>query len=205
MYEEMLSYVASMLEDADGPLTNNVAVYPFRKRSEHIRRVFEWAKRISVPFADIDREALLIAAIFHDSGYSVAETRMEHAPVGAHLARKYLEKISFDPVRTDLICDLIAEHSQKALMTLSDTRLELVLLMEADLLDETGAMEIMWDCMSASLEEEPSYEKAYARMIKYSEYLLTENPMITPEARKIWEEKQKLVSAYLDQLKADLF
>jgi uncharacterized protein len=38
---------------------------------------------------------------------------------------------------------LVRSHSNKELMTLSDTPLELILLMEADLLDETGALSVV--------------------------------------------------------------
>jgi uncharacterized protein len=42
---------------------------------------------------------------------------------------------------------LVKNHSNKQLMTAKGTPLELILLMEADLLDETGALSIVWDCM----------------------------------------------------------
>jgi uncharacterized protein len=85
-----------------------------------------------------------------------------------------------------------------------DTPIELILLMEADILDETGAMMIAWDCMSEGAQEGQSYKKTFERIFEKSYKMTTENPMITKKAKMYWEKKQKLIREFIEQYRYDL-
>ena len=98
----------------------------------------------------------------------------------------------YDVSYIPIISNNISLHSNKSLLKQDDTPIELILLMEADLLDETGALSIVFDCMSSGERYSDSYEEAYKRICKFSCRIFKENPMVTPEAIKIWEEKKNL-------------
>jgi len=203
LYRQMFQYVKELLESNHGEETN-IRKYPFRKRSEHIKRVFSWAEVLVYDEPDINGEAVLTAAIFHDAGYTAPCYDINHAENSVVICEKYLKEHGFEPGFTDFVVYLVKNHSNKELMREKDTPKELILLMEADLLDETGALSIVWDCMSEGNEGTQSYEKTYNRIIDYTYRTMKSNPMVTPKARAIWERKQELVEDFLRHLKYDL-
>jgi len=146
---------------------------------------------------------LRIATIFHDIGYSLQQEN--HAESGAVLCREYLDSIGYPAEKADFICDLIARHSDKEILHDADTPLELVLLMEADLFDDTGAHGIVMDAWIQSLRAEVSFESIYEHIMKYSWKQMQENPMRTEKARRIWEEKKELTDRFVESLKVDLY
>lgn len=76
--------------------------------------------------------------------------------------------------------------------------------MEADLLDETGALSIVWDCMIEGSQEIQTFEKTYEHIMNYSYKGINENPMVTPKAVEFWDNKKKLVKEFIEQLSFDL-
>lgn len=204
MYEEMLQYVKNCLVTNNGDEGTKVSPFPFRKRSDHIRRVFMWAQRLVEDIPSINRKAVLVAAIFHDVGYSVSSDNSKHAKNSAAICKKYLAENGYDTDFINLVVYLVENHSNKRLMREEGTPLELILLMEADLLDETGALSIIWDCMAMGMQEVQTYEKAYNHILKYSCTQLNENPMITTKAKEFWRKKQELISEFVEHLSFDL-
>ena len=99
---------------------------------------------------------------------------------------------------------LILNHSKKELMQNKNTPIELIILMEADLLDETGALSIVWDCMAEGAQEIQSFEKTYKHIKDKSCKILDINPMVTKPGKEIWKKKQTLVKEFIIQLKYDL-
>ena len=107
------------------------------------------------------------------------------------------------PQKTDFICDLIARHSDKKNMV--GIPMELVLLREADLLDDTGVQGLVLDIwMEAACQDEVSFESILQHMERYTLRLMQENPMRTDKAREIWEEKRKLTEVFVGEYRRDL-
>lgn len=75
--------------------------------------------------------------------------------------------------------------------------------MEADLLDEEGAMGIVWDCMTLGNAHVNSYGNAYTHIMESSNKP-EPNPMVTPRAIQIWEHKKKIAAEFAEELKEDL-
>ena len=126
MYDKMFQFVKDYLVN-DEAETIKVGKYPFRKRSEHIRRVFMWAQRIADGEACINKEAVLVAAIFHDIGYAISLDGSKHAEDSAILCEKYLKENGYDTEFISLVAYLVRSHSNKEFMTVSDTPLELII------------------------------------------------------------------------------
>jgi uncharacterized protein len=178
MYNEMLGFVKNILIKNDGEATK-INEIPFRKRSEHIKRVYNWAVRLVGKNSKIDREAVLVASIFHDSGYAISIESTEHAKNSAIICRQYLKEHGYKIGRIDFITYLVENHSNKFILENENTPIELVILMEADLLDETGALSIIWDCMMEGNSKDQSFEKTHDHIKRYSGKILDRNPMRT--------------------------
>lgn len=203
MYDKMFKFVKGYLENTGGE-TTNIRYFAFRKRSEHIKRVFMWAERLVADETDINTEAVLTAAVFHDAGYGPSIDKSKHADNSAVICEKYLTENGFDAEFIKFVVYLVKNHSNKKLMTFNDTPKELILLMEADLLDETGALSIVWDCMMEGSEQDQTFVKTFNHIMKYSGKSLNNNPMVTTKAKEFWEDKQKLTQEFIKQLSFDL-
>ncbi|MGV3025015.1 HD domain-containing protein [Clostridium thermobutyricum] len=202
MYNKMFNFVKTYLVDNDAEKFNFGS--NFRNRSEHISRVFMWSKRLLDDRYTINVEALLTAAIFHDIGYAVNSNNLSPAENSAILCEKYLTKEGFDFEFINLVTYLIKNHSNKELLTNEEVPIELILLIEANLLDETGALSIISDSMFEGSLDEQSYYKTYHQIITYSYNNLKTNPMVTQKAKMFWKEKQKLTKLFIEQLAFDI-
>ena len=205
-YETLFDYVKNALEVYDHHGGEAVTRIKY-SRYEHTERVYRWAMILAEDVEDeIDMEALKIATIFHDIGYSLNKEDMrEHAKDGALLCKEYLDDIGYPEEKTAFVCDLIARHSDKGVLQSEDAPLELVLLQEADLLDDTGAHGIIMDAWIRSVREDVSFEAILEHIKRFSGRQMQKSPMRTEKARRIWAEKQELTDRFVKSLTVDLY
>lgn len=205
-YEELFAYVKNQLSvyDSHGGTAKNRIKY---NRFDHTVRVYNWAMILAEDYKDtIDMETLQIATIFHDIGYALNKEDMgNHAADGAVLCGEYLESIGYPQEKAAFICELIARHSDKECMHSEDTPMELVLLMEADLLDDTGAHGIIMDAWIRATRENVSFETILEHIKKFTLKQMQENPMRTGKAYEIWEDKKELTNRFVESLTLDLY
>ncbi len=203
-YGNMLSFVKETLCNS-GKDKAGQKYQSFRSRFSHTERVWSWCRRLSREYSgSVNEYVLFVSAIFHDVGYALSddEAALPHAKASAQIFRDYCKThdVSFVPI----ISENISLHSDKSLLKREDTPIELILLMEADLLDETGALSILFDCMTSGERHADSYEAAYEHIVMFSCRNMQAHPMVTPEAIRIWEEKQGLVKLFVHSLAIDL-
>ena len=87
-----------------------------------------------------------------------------------------------------------------------DLSLECRIVMDADLLDEVGAVGIMKDCMSTALEGDASYKKAYYRVKEfYRQYKPLVRCCKTETARTEYSKRMQLIEGYIYQLEKEIF
>lgn len=165
-YKNYLIYVREYLTQHNGINSPN-PLHPFRSRFHHTIRVLHWCFRLSEEENDIDKEALYTAAIFHDIGYTDRDNE-NHANRSCQAFLEYARTQHMAPELVEKVADMIAKHSDKGLLKEPDTSKELILLMEADLLDEEGAMGIVWDCMTLGNAHTNSYGNAYYHIMESS-------------------------------------
>ncbi len=205
MYKALYNDVVALLAHHDCVSAIDGVRFPFRRRSEHTRRVFMWTQRLLDDDygTAIDERSLLVAALFHDVGYATAPRFAQHATDSADVFRAYA---TLHPPDCDVAFAeyLIAHHSDKELLQQSDTRAELLILMQADLLDESGAMAIVWDCMAKGAESAQSFGKTYEHIRAYTSAQMQQNPMATPKAMQYWADKQRLVDDFVRHFAFDL-
>ena len=156
-YDDMFDYVLNVLTENNG-IKSKQAKFTFRNRFKHIKRVFGWAKRI-MECLDVNEEVVLTAVIFHDCGYSLNLPKEGHALRGANIFKEYALKncfseefiiVGFNHNREafiNTVYDMILNHSNKELLNKEDTSLEMIVLLEADLMDEEGALGLVLICL----------------------------------------------------------
>ena len=196
-YAEVIEYVKKMTDENGRP--NN---YPFRSRFEHTMRVYRWAIKLQSKLGG-DLDVIVLAALLHDIGWDVSGER-DHAEVGAELAVEYLDSLGVDADIIRQVGEIIMIHEDKD--TDRDLSLETRIVMDADLLDEVGAISTMWDSMATACEDDPTYKKAYYRI---KEFYRKNKPKIrrckTDAARAEWTKRMQLIETYMTQLEKELF
>ena len=184
-------------------------------RFYHIKRVTAWANRIAdelyqhdaVADADaIDRDCLHLASILHDVGYNAYHISWNHSEAGVVLAEQFLTAEGVEEEKKEKILNLIRLHSRKDLMFLEDTPMELVILMEADLMDDMGASGLVMDAWinTRMNQDATSFDTIFEHMQKYTQAQQQAEPMRTEPAKRFWREKQELVEEFMRQFARDL-
>ncbi len=200
-YKKYLTYVKEYLTEHKGMESPN-PLHPFRSRFQHSIRVLHWCERLVEGLDNVDTEALYTAAIFHDIGYADRDNE-HHAQRSVQAFREYAQAQQMEETFSRKVQRLIACHSDKNRMRDKDADLEMILLMEADLLDEEGAMGIVWDCMTMGNAHASSYAKAYYHIMESSNKE-EPNPMVTERAIRFWEEKKGIAARFAKLLEDDL-
>lgn len=207
-YKEMLSFV-------EAELSSNTENFDFKKelsysRFDHTKRVLAWAIRLydsAMNQDEINFDDLMIATIFHDVGRSVADRdpSLSHAHAGEPITIKYLLDHGYSKDRAEYIAGLVRDHSDKWTMRDENIDMNLLLLMEADLLDDIGAQGIVMDCMIIKgRNPRATFIDCLNHMTRYTQHIQHENPMVTPQGIHFWEEKTKLVDNFIAALEDDL-
>lgn len=194
-YTKVIKYVEEVTKQNGRP--DN---YPFRSRFDHIMRVYRWAIKLQAKEGG-DLDIISLAALFHDAGW---EEDRPHWEVSAEIAVEYLAEMDYDVAKIGRIGEIIMRHNDKD--TTEDLSLECRIVMDADLLDEVGAMSILWDSMATACEDEASYKKAYYRIKNY--YRINQ-PKIsrckTATGRMEYSKRMKCIADYLNELERELF
>ena len=172
----------------------------FRSRIAHTKRVLEWSEILREGY-ELEENVMEIAILFHDAGYLQTEKK-EHGIRSATLFEEFGLKQRFEPALMKRVSEMILLHVNKKALK-SDLPMETILFLESDLMDEEGAMLIAWDCMVAGRRGATDFLDAYHQLEKF--YQPVDNPMVTPKAIQIWEEKQQLRKEFMSQLRRDLF
>ncbi|MBR4515504.1 MAG: HD domain-containing protein [Lachnospiraceae bacterium] len=196
-YAEVIEYVKKMTNENGRPSN-----YPFRSRYEHTMRVYRWAIKLQSKLGG-DLDVIVLAALLHDIGWDESGER-DHAEVGAELAVEYLDSLGVEPEIIKKVGEIIMIHEDKD--TDAELSLETKIVMDADLLDEVGAVGVLWDAMATAIEDEASYKKAYYRI---KNYYRINKPKIrrckTDAARAEWTKRMQLIENYIFQLEKELF
>lgn len=205
-HEQMYRDIERMV--AESGVQSFLDPYPFRDRPQHMYRCYCWAERILRTRPDADAQLTLIATLFHDIGVirsTPDNPKADHDLLGGPIVREYLLTHGYDPTFADRVAYLVMHHQQRELIQAEGTPIEHVILMEADILDERGALGIVWDAMAEGAKNAQTYESTLERFKTRKLYRRPDrNPMHTEAARAIWREKQQLHVRFVNALERDL-
>ena len=201
--QDMLEFVRGFIESHDPIATKLKRRYPFRHLADHCYRCYRWAERIChVEGGDAD--VAQVSALFHDIGKCVDNTRDGHAAAGAGICGDYLDTIGCDPTKRDRITSIVRHHIEHCRG--EDTSLEARIESDADILDETGAMTVLWDCMAQGAEEEQSYGIARDRINgAYRNLQKTTRSLFQTEAGwRFFQERRECLGCFIRHLDFEL-
>ena len=201
-FQKMLNYVKKVLEENDAIRPTNPR-HQFRSRYTHTLRVLEWCKRIKSDKPKCNLDILYTAAIFHDSGYAV--NKNNHAYFSSKIFIDYAKENNFNQDFIDKVSNIVLSHSDKKLLNDPSSSDELILLLEADLLDEEGALGIIWDLMAEGQNNPSDYGSALNALWIHSAHILNQDYMVTPLAKEYWNKKKEIVKNFISDIEEDLF
>lgn len=193
MHSEIMSYVKEEIA------RNGRSSQPFRDRFQHTLRVYAWAERLQA-LEGGDLQTVQIAALFHDAGW---DEEIPHQQVSAALARDYLTKHGYTDADIEKVVLAMANHNQRT--SQEPLPIECCIVMDADFLDEVGALTAVWDCMSTALESDPSYLKAFERMSRYLEKNKSKEHLLRTEGgRRFYRERLAFLEHFIKNLAFEL-
>lgn len=207
-YKGMIEFVKDTLGNVNTELGAAKSDINY-SRFAHTMRVLGWAIKLYKMTEDKSKfryEDVVIATIFHDVGRNASLASGEpHALAGVPITRDYLLNHGFEPERVEYICSLVANHSAKEQIWDKSLDPNLVLLMEADLLDDMGALGVVMDCMIV-MQRNPDaiFEDCLDHITRFTKRIQHDCPMATPEGIALWNEKTNLVDNFVDALKKDI-
>jgi putative nucleotidyltransferase with HDIG domain len=161
--QAMLDFVRRFIESRDPFATKLERPLPFRHLADHCFRCYRWAQRI-VEVEGGDADVAEVSALFHDIGKCVDNTREGHAVAGAEICAQFLDGIEYVPAKRDRIASIVRHHIEHCCS--EESSLEARIESDADILDETGVMTVLWDCMAQGAEREQSYRIARDRVYR---------------------------------------
>jgi len=135
--------------------------YPFRSRYRHTLRVLMWVERLQKEIGG-DLDILTYSAILHDCSWDGVEN---HAIVSYNVAKGFLNQFELNDEFKSKVLEGIKYHNRNETEGLCK---ESYILMDADELDEVGAICVIWDTLAAcQKEDEVSYKSVLLRIKKY--------------------------------------
>ena len=201
--EKMLNFVKDFIESHDAIGTKLQRRFPFRSLYDHCFRCCKWAQRIN-EFEGGDPEVTQISALFHDVGKCADNTVQGHAEAGARICGEYLDSIGFDANKRDRITRIVRLHIEHC--SGEESSVEGIIESDADPLDETGAMTVLWDCMAVGAEDQQSYQIAYDRVRGAFETLQTKtrSSFHTATGWRFFEERREFLGDFVANLEFEL-
>lgn len=193
-YTEMMEYVQQEIINSD-----RIERYPFRDRYSHSLRVIKWAERLQKEEGG-DLEIITIACIFHDVGW---DKNINHSYVSKEIAEKYLVSHGYNSEKLDLVLEAIENHNFRD--DENEVGLESYIVMDADILDEVGALSILWDSMASMLTENKSYNDVYERIKYYFDRMNHPERLKTKTGKKYYTERLKVIAQFIKELEFELF
>ncbi len=193
-YSEVIEFVKQTASENSG------AENTFRNSYDHTMRVYRWAIRLQAKLGG-DLDVIVLAALLHDIGHEQGRPTNE---VSAEVAVEYLDSIGVSPDLIVKVGEIIMICPDKE--TDKDISLECKIVMDADFLDEVGAVGIMRDCMITACQEDASYKRAYYRV---KDFYRKYKPLIrcckTETARTEFNKRMQLIESYIYQLEKEIF
>lgn len=211
-YRGMLSFVEQTLEEVQTEGEKEIGVHKLEfgyTRYEHTKRVLGWAKRLYDATEDktgLRYEDLMIATIFHDVGRAVSiRTGVDHAKAGVPITRDWLKSNGYDPERAEYIAGLVGAHSEKWRMHDPDIDRNLLMLMEADLLDDMGLLGIVMDTMIVRARKtDATFYDCYNHYETYTHPMQHDCPVVTKEAKALWDIKTESTDRFVEEFRKDI-
>jgi HD superfamily phosphodiesterase len=174
----------------------------------HSMRVEAYCMEIANSYkylSEIDIWTLKTAAIFHDIGYTVQSEK--HGIIGGEIVNSLFDKtecISKCGVKKECLVDIISRHSDKD--DPNDNDILSIILKDADILDQIGAMSILMHSSKYDYNSLDFYQNIL-NDINGKEFKFIEGQrkfLRTDAARRILDRKAQFVREFSNELEYEL-
>lgn len=174
--------------------------YPFRDRYLHTLRVLSWARRIQA-LEGGDLETIEVAAICHDIGW---DEHINHAIISRQLAKPYLLAHHYDETKLEKTLQAIEMHNNRS-ADKAQFNIESLIVMDADILDEVGALSVTWDIISASYEPTVSYRSILEKIKEYHGYIANRREYLQTETGlRFYNERIGVIERFIADYQYEL-
>ncbi len=203
MQKNMLEFVGAFINSHDAIGTKLPTRFPFRRLYGHCVRCACWARRLAVA-EGADVEVAQVSALFHDIGKSVDHTLEGHAEAGARICDDYLASVGLDDGKRARIVSIVRNHIHHARG--DGATLEARVVSDADLLDELGALTVLWDAMAEGAKPDCSFDSAFERIAAASAKIGDSglDAYHTATAREIAIGRRAFLRQFVDNLAYEL-
>ena len=121
------------------------------------------------------------------------------------ITREWLLANGYDPERAEYIAGLVGAHSEKWRMQDPATDRNLLMLMEADLLDDMGLLGIVMDTMIVRARKtDATFYDCYNHYETYTHPMQHDCPVVTPEANAFWDAKTESTDRFVEEYRKDI-
>ena len=175
--------------------------FPFRQVVDHCVRCVHWARRIQ-SFEGGELNIIETSVLFHDIGKCLDVGKREHGWHSARLCQEYLASINYDRNRAKAIVSIVRHHTEHC--SGRERSLEAQIASDSDLLDETGAMVVLWDCLGLPEEVMRSYTEAYQKIDRNFRASSGEPLFFTATGRMLYHERRRILKTFLQDLRFEL-
>jgi len=191
-YDDMLKFAQKEIANS-----SRKEFFPFRNRFTHTLRVMKWAEKIQM-IEGGDLDVIKTACIFHDIGWDI---NVNHSIISRKIAEEYLVKNKYNPLKLPMVLEGIENHNLRNEENI--VNIESKIIMDADIIDEVGAISVIWDAMAAA-QEGKNYYDVYERIVSYSKrYKL--DLLKTKTGKRFFTERIEFKNRFIKELRDELF
>jgi uncharacterized protein len=168
-------------------------------RFDHIERVMHNALAIAATIDGVDHEILELAVLLHDVDQPAGK-KAEHVDLSLRAAEVILRQAACPDNRTNIVLNVIAEHSTENVRTIQPSTREAKILFDADKLDGLSAVGIARVFSLFGQMDLAPFEAIewYKRKIDIAlEYLQT------AEGRRLCHSRLAYVQQFLSQMESE--
>ncbi|MGS0972185.1 MAG: HD domain-containing protein [Candidatus Izemoplasmataceae bacterium] len=191
--EKALQFIKDSIEKHNRPS------HPFRSRYRHTLRVLMWVERLQKELGG-DLEILTYSTILHDCAWNDKEN---HAVTSYRVAKDFLDGFELEEEFKSKVLEGVLHHNQNDTLGLCK---ESYILMDADELDEVGAICIFWDTLAENHENDTmSYKSALLRIKRYIPDLYKNIPKFHFDyALDVYNRKLKFMEDFIKEAEEEL-
>lgn len=193
-FKRIMDYAKERIIEIKRPVKHH-----FRDRYHHMLRVMKWGERIqAIEGGDID--VVRTACMLHDIGW---HDRINHAVISRRLSEEFLRGIGYEADKLPKVLEAIEFHNARE--SNRGFNLETWIVMDADILDEVGAISCVWDAMATCYDTDANYQKAYQRIVDNALRLRKERKLLKTDAgRRFYDERLAFIDSFLREMDFEL-
>lgn len=109
----------------------------------------------------------------------------------------------YNDEKSALVLEAIENHNLRN--DENEVSIESQIIMDADMLDEVGAISIIWDSMASMLDEHKNYYTVHERIKFYLDRMNHLERLKTKTGKRYYAERLSVITQFIKELEFELF